>query len=375
MITIEKVESIRDLQTFIKFPHILFKGNPLWVPPLNIAEMSSLRKDRNPSFEHCEAEYWLAYKDGKLAGRIAGIINHRANEKWGKKLRFGWIDFIDDVNVAKILLDTAAEWGKSKGMEAIHGPLGFNDMDNEGMLVEGFDKLPSIANIYNLPYYPQHLETLGFTKATDWIQLEMEAAPPVPERMERINELILHKHNVRVLSFKKAKDILPYAQSLFRCVNAGFANLYGFSELTEKEVNALIKNYFTFINPEFVCLVVDEQDEVIAFGISMPSLSRAFQKAKGRIFPFGFFHIMRALKKTEFIDLLLIGVHPDWQKKGIHALIYVQMNKDYARNKCRIAISSPQLETNTNAVNIWETYNGKPYIRRRCYIKQLLVIS
>ncbi|MDR1699105.1 MAG: N-acetyltransferase [Prevotellaceae bacterium] len=371
MIIIEKVESIRDLQIFIKFPHKLFKGNPYWVPPLNIAEMDSLRKDRNPSFEHCEAEYWLAYKNGELAGRIAGIINHKANEKWGKKVRFGWIDFIDDVEVAKMLLDTVAEWGKSKGMEAIHGPLGFNDMDNEGMLIEGFDKLPSIANIYNYPYYPQHLETLGFTKSEDWIQLEMKASQDIPEKVERINKIIREKYNVRTLSFKKATDILPYAHSLFKCLNAAFANLYGFSELTEKEINTLIKNYFTFINPEFVCLVVDENDEVIAFGISMPSLSRAFQKAKGGLFPFGLFYIWRALKKTEFIDLYLNGVHPDWQKRGIHSLFFVEMNKAYIRNKCRIAISNPQLENNTDAVGIWDKYDGKPYIRRRCYIKNL----
>ena len=371
MTTIQKVESIQDLRAFIAFPHKLFKGNPYWVPPLNIAEMDSLRKDRNPSFEHCEAEYWLACQNGEVVGRVAGIINHKANEKWGKKVRFGWIDFIDDAEVAKILLDTVAEWGKSKGMEAIHGPLGFNDMDNEGMLVEGFDKLPSIANIYNYPYYPQHLETLGFSKAEDWIQLEMQAAQDIPEKVERINNMILKKYNIRVLSFKKAKDILPYAHSLFRCVNAAFANLYGYSELTTKEIDAIVKNYFTFINPEFVCLVVDEKDEVIAFGISMPSLSRAFQKAGGRIFPFGIFYIMRALKKTEFIDLLLLGVHPDWQRKGVHSLFYVEMNKSYIRNKCRIAIASPQLETNTNAVGIWDTYNGKPYIRRRCYVKSL----
>lgn len=371
MIELKKVQSKSDLKKFIQFPFDLFKGNEFWVPPLNSGEMETLDKEKNPAFEHCEAEYWLAYKDGKLAGRIAGIINHAANKNWGNKVRFGWIDFVEDIEVAKALLNAVEEWGKSKGMTEVTGPMGFNDMDNEGMLVEGFDKLPTISNIYNYPYYPIFMEQLGYYKEDDWLQYKFNASQPIPEKMERVNKLIAEKYHLRVLTFKKSKEILPYAHSLFHTLNKAFAGLYGYSELTESEINKLVKDYFSFINPEFVCIVVDEHDEVIAFGISMSTLSRAFQKAKGKLFPFGFIHILKALKKTDDIDLYLNGVHPDWQKRGVHALYYTELNKAYIRNGVKTAISNPQLESNVEGVGVWKHYEKEPYIRRRCYSKKL----
>lgn len=371
MIELKIVETKSDLKKFIHFPFDLFKGNEFWVPPLNSGEMETLDKDTNPAFEHCEAEYWLAYKDGKLVGRIAGIINHLANEKWGKKVRFGWIDFIEDIEVAKALLNKVEEWGKSKGMEAITGPLGFNDMDNEGMLVEGFDKLPTISNIYNYPYYPEFMDKLGYERTEDWLQFRFPASQEVPAKMERVNKLIMERYNLRVLKFKKSKEILPYAKSLFHTLNLAFAGLYGFSELTDKEIDKLIKDYFSFVNPRFICLVVDEHDEVIAFGVSMSTLSRAFQKAKGSLFPFGWFHILRAMQKTDEIDLYLNGVHPDWQKRGVHSLYYVEMNKAYIEAGVKYAVSNPQLESNVNAVSVWNNYDKEPYLRRRCYNKVL----
>lgn len=371
MVEIKLVSTKKELKEFIRFPHDLFRGNEYWVPPLDSDEMETLSKDKNPAFEHCEAEYWLAYKDGKIAGRIAGIINHTANRKWGKFVRFGWIDFIDDIEVVEALFRTVEEWGRSKGMEKIQGPLGFIDMDNEGMLVEGFDKMPTIANIYNYPYYPQMMLKLGYEGKEDWIQFKLKASQSIPEKMERINKLIKEKYNLKVLSFKKKKELLPYAKPLFNTLNLAFSNLYGYSELTEKEIDRLVKNYFTFINPELVCIVVDEKDEVVAFGISMPTLSKAFQKAKGKLFPFGFIHILKALKNMDEIDLYLNGVHPDWQKKGVHSLYYVEMNKAFIRNNIKVAITNPQLENNINAVNVWSNYENEPYLRRRCYEKVL----
>ena len=371
MVEIKLVSTKKELKEFIRFPHDLFRGNEYWVPPLDSDEMDTLRKGKNPAFEHCEAEYWLAYKDGRIAGRIAGIINHTANEKWGKFVRFGWVDFIDDIEVVEALFRTVEEWGKSKGMEKIQGPLGFIDMDNEGMLVDGFDKMPTIANIYNYPYYPQMMVKLGYEGKEDWIQFKMKASQSIPEKMERINNLIKEKYNLKVLSFKKKKELLPYAKPLFNTLNLAFSNLYGYSELTEKEIDRLVKNYFTFINPELVCIVVDEKDEVVAFGISMPTLSKAFQKAKGKLFPFGFIHILKALKNMDEIDLYLNGVHPDWQKKGVHSLYYVEMNKAFIRNNIKVAITNPQLENNVNAVNVWSNYENEPYLRRRCYEKVL----
>lgn len=371
MIQIKIVETTKELKDFIRFPHKLYKDSDLWVPPLDRDEMSTLCKDINPAFEHCIAEYWLAYKDGEIVGRIAGIINQTANAKWGNKVRFGWIDFIEDINVAKILLQTVENWGKEHGMNNIQGPLGFNDMDNEGMLVDGFDKLPTISNIYNYPYYPDFMEKLGYQRDEDWLQFKFNASQAIPEKMERINKLIAEKYKLKVITFKKSKDILKYAHSFFNTLNLAFSNLYGYSKLTDGEIEALIKNYFSFINPKLVCFVIDEHDEVVAFGISLPSLSRAFQKAKGKLFPFGFIHILRALHKTDAIDLMLNGVHPDWQKKGIHSLYYVELNKAYIANKVKIAISNQQLESNVNAVGVWDNYTKEPYIRRRCYSKLL----
>jgi len=372
MIQIKRVTTKSELKAFVRFPHQLYKGSECWVPPLDLDELSALDRDKNPSFENCIAAYWLAYKDGKVAGRIAGIINHAANEKWGKKVRFGWIDFIEEIEVAEVLLHAVEEWGREHGMESVQGPLGFNDMDKEGMLVEGFDKLPTIANLYNYPYYPAFLEKIGYQPDADWLQFKFNASQPIPERMERINRLITEKYKLKVLMCDKKKDLLKYVDSLFRTLNLSFSHLYGYSTLTEGEIKNIVKNYFSFINPKFVCLIIDEHDEVIGFGISLPSLSRAFQKAKGKLFPFGFIHILKALNNTEEIDLYITGVHPDWQNKGIHSLYFVEMNKAYIRNNVKVAYSNPQLTTNTAAVTMWNSYDEKePYVRRRCYAKKI----
>ena len=371
MIELKEVTTAAGLKKFIDFPFELYKGSEYWVPPLKSGEMETLSPQKNPAFDHCEARYWMAYRDGKPVGRIAGIINPLANEKWGRKVRFGWIDFVEDIEVARALLGRVEEWGREKGMEAITGPLGFNDMDYEGMLVEGFDKLPTIANIYNYPYYPQFMEQAGYQQAEDWVQFKFNASQPVPEKMERVAEMIRQKYDLRVLTFKKAKDILPYGKSLFKTLNAAFAGLYGYSELSEKEIDKTIKDYFSFVNPKFICIVVDKEDNVVAFGISMATLSRAFQKAKGSLFPFGWYHILKAMNQTEAIDLYLNGVHPDWQKRGVHALYYVTMNKIYIENHVKVAISNPQLESNSEAVGVWSHYDKEPYLRRRCYNKLL----
>jgi len=370
MIQIKKVTTKSELKAFVRFPHQLYKGNKYWVPPLDMSELSALNRDENPAFEHCIAEYWLAYKNGETAGRIAGIINHKANEKWGKKVRFGWVDFIEDVEVAKALLHTVEAWGREHGMESIQGPLGFNDMDKEGMLVEGFDKLPTIANIYNYPYYPAFMEEIGYQPDADWLQFKFNASQPIPERMERVNRMITEKYKLKILMSGKKKDLMKYADSLFRTLNVAFSNLYGYSTLTDGEVKNIIKNYLSFIDPKFVCLVIDEHDEVIGFGISMPSLSRAFQKAKGKLFPFGFIHILKALKRTDEVDLYLTGVHPDWQNKGIHSLFFVEMNKAYIQHNVKTAVSNQQLETNTAAISLWNSYESELYLRRRCYAKK-----
>lgn len=375
-ITTKEVITKSDLKKFIKFPFKLFKNNPYWIPPLNADEMGTLRKDKNPSFDYCEARYWLAYKNGEIVGRIAAIINNRANEKWNyNHMRFGWIDFIDDLDVSKALLNEVEKWANERGLDLVEGPMGFTDMDNEGMLVDGFDKMPTIANIYNFPYYPEHMEKHGYKKQEDWLQFKFNASQPVPPKMERLNKLIMEKYNLHIKSFTKAKQILPYGRKFFQTLNKSFVNLYGFVELTDKEIDRYVKQYLSFIRPELVCLVFDNEDNIVAFGISMPTLSKAHQKAKGKLFPFGFIHLLRALKKTDEIDLYLNGVHPDWQKKGVASIYYAEMNKAYIRLNVKVAVSNQQLESNTDAIAMWNNYESEPYLRRRCYVKEIQTIK
>jgi ribosomal protein S18 acetylase RimI-like enzyme len=334
--------------------------------------MQTLHPDKNPAFDYCQARYWMVYKDNRPAGRIAAILNTRANEKWGyKHLRFGWVDFIDDLEVSKALFGEVEKWAQELGMDTVDGPLGFTDMDNEGMLVDGFDKMPTIANIYNYPYYPEHLERLGYIKGEDWLQFKFNASQPVPDKVNRLNEIIMRKYNLHVKKFKSAKEIKPYGRMFFQTLNKAFVNLYGFVELTDKEIDRYFKSYFGLIKPEIVCMVFDEHNEMIAFGISMPTLSKAFQKAKGRLFPFGFIHILRALRKYEEIDLYMNGVRPDWQKKGVASIYYAELNKAYIRLGIKTAISNQQLESNHDAISMWNNYESEPYLRRRLYIKKL----
>ncbi|MDR0414173.1 MAG: hypothetical protein LBH84_01985 [Prevotellaceae bacterium] len=372
MINIKEVNTQKELAQFIKFPFALYKGHKLWVPPLISDEKQKLRADLNPSFAAgCEATYFLAYKNGKIAGRIAAIINHRANKKWKNKIaRFGWIDFTDDYDVSGALLKAAEQWSKSKGMTGIQGPMGFTDFDIEGMLVEGFEHLPPIISPYNYPYYPQHLEKHGYSKAVDWLQYRINASQPVPDKILRVNQAITHKYNLHTVLFKKKKEIMPYTHKFFEAINASWENLYGFVQLTPEQVNYYIKTFFSFIRPELLCFILDDKNNVVGFGLSMPTLSRAFQKAKGKLFPFGFIHILKSLYSYSDIDLYVNGVLPEWQHRGIHSLYYVAMNKLYIKHRINTAISSSQLETNTNALGIWNNYEKELLFRTRCYIKE-----
>jgi len=369
-IEIKEVSSRRDLKKFIGFPFKLFAGNNFWCPPLRFDELNTLRSDKNPAFDFCEASYWLAYRDKEIVGRIAGIINHKANERWNEKLvRFGWIDFVDDPVVSKSLIEKVIAWGKGKGMSGIHGPLGFSDMDNEGMLIKGFDELATLASIYNFPYYPEHMEKLGFQRAADWVQYEFSIPPEIPDKVERMSKLVQEKYKLRVLKAKKAKELLPYAKSMFKTLNLAFDELYGYTALTEKQMEMYIKQYFGFIRPEYVSFVIDQHDEIVGFGISMPSLTRAMQKCKGRLLPLGFIYVLMALRKNDTIDMYLNGVRPDYQAKGINALYYNEMHKAYIKNHIVRAITNPQLEDNAKALTIWKNFPGRQHLTRRCWIK------
>jgi len=370
-ILVKKVSTKRDLRKFINYPFTLYKGNTCWCPPLRFDEKKTLSRKQNPAFEFCDAEYFLAYKGNEIVGRVAAIINNKANERWNEKLvRFGWIDFIDDIKVSEKLLESVSNWGKEKGMTGIHGPLGFSDMDNEGMLIKGFDEQGTLASIYNYAYYPEHMIQLGYNKAADWIQYDFEVPQEIPDKVERVSKLMQEKYKLHIVEAKKAKDLLPYAAKMFVLLNQAFKDLYGFTELSQKQIDMYVKAYFGFIRPEFVSLVVDEQDEIVGFGVSMPSLTKALRKANGKLFPFGFIHILRAMKKNDTIDMYINGVRPDYHGKGINSLYYNEMHKAYIQHHITHAISMPQLEDNTKALSIWKNFTGRQHLTRRCWIKE-----
>lgn len=372
-IRVQEVNNRTLLKKFVSFAYILYSGNKYWVPPLFMDEIKTLRKDKNPSFEFCEAKYWLAWRENRIVGRIAGIINHRFNQKVGKNyLRFGWIDFIDDEEVVRTLFDTLELWGKEKNMRYIHGPLGFTDMDYEGMLIEGFEELGTLATIYNYPYYPSHLEKLGFKKDTDWLEYQLIPPQQIPEKISRIADGIARRYHLHLLKIKKAKELLPYAHQIFEVLNSAYNNLYGFVPLTEKQIDYYTKQYFGFIIPEYVPVVLDQNNKVAAFGITMPSLSRALQKNRGKLLPFGFLSLLKAMKFNSEIDLYLTAVRPDMQNKGVNAMLINEMNKIYVRNKIQSVESNPELEDNQKVQAQWRFFTQRQHKRRRCYIKEII---
>ena len=367
-IEIKEVNTHKELKEFVDFPFQLYNGNAYWCPPLKANEINTLRKDKNPAFDFCEARYWIAYQNNKPVGRIAGIINHNEIKYWNSRLvRFGWIDFINDIEVSRSLLETVKDWGKSKGMTGIHGPLGFTNMDAEGMLIEGFDEISAMSAIYNFPYYVDHMQNLGFHKATDWIQYEINIPSEIPDKVDRITRVVLQKYNLHLLKPRKAKEVVPYATKLFTLYNTAFKNIYGFTALTGKQMDYYTKLYLGFIRPGFVSLVVDAQDDIVGFAITIPSLSRALQKANGSLFPFGFIHLLYALRKNNVVTMYLMGVRPDFQGKGLLALIYHEMNKVYLKAGITIARTHPQIEENLKAISIWKNYDARLNIRRRCW--------
>ena len=371
-ISIRKVSTRRELKKFVDFPFLLYSGNAFWVPPLRFDEFNTLRKDINPAFAYCEAECWIAYRDKRVVGRIAGIINRKEMETWNTRLvRFGWLDFIDDPEVSRNLFDAVKQWGRERGMTGLHGPLGFTDMDPEGMLIEGFDQLSSLSAIYNFPYYMDHMERLGFRKSTDWVQFEIAMPSESPEKIERMTNIVLKKYDLHLLKPRKAREIRPYATKLFRMYNQAFRELYGFNSLTQEQIDFYTKQYFGFIRAEFVSIVIDSKDDVVGFGITLPCLSRALQKAGGSLFPFGFIHILRAMRKNDTVHMYLIGVHPDYQGRGVLALVFHELTRAFMAAGIKTARTHPQLEENLKAISIWKNYDARVNIRRRCWISEM----
>lgn len=378
MIKIKKVENKSELKKFIRFNYEMYKDNPYSVPDLYEDMLNTFDRKKNGAFEFCEADYFLAYKDDQLVGRVAAIINHKANHTWNtKNVRFGWIDFIDDPEVSKALLNTVEQWGKERGMTHIQGPLGFTDMDAEGMLIEGFDQLGTMATIYNYPYYPQHMEKLGFAKEADWIEMQlfMPEDGQVPEKHKRISEMVMKRYNLRIKKYTSSKKIREeYGEAIFELVNEAFAPLYGYSALSTRQIKQYIDMYLPIVDLRMITLIVDEKDQLVGAGLSMPSLSKALQKAKGKLFPFGWYHLAKVLYLHQYgdcLDLLLVAVKPEYQNKGVNALLFYDLIPTYAKLGFRYAESNVELETNDKVQAQWSYFEHKVHKRRRAYIKEL----
>lgn len=375
-IIIKKVSDKKDLKKFIRLNYELYKANPYSVPDLYDDMLNTFNKKKNAAFKFCEADYFLAYKDGQLVGRTAAIINKKANSIWNKKeVRFGWIDFIDDIEVSSALLKAVEEWGKERGMEAIQGPLGFTDFDAEGMLVEGFDQLSTMATTYNYPYYPQHMEKLGYVKDADWMEYKIYIPESVPDKHQRISDLVQRKYNLKIKKYTSAKKLSEeYGQAIFELMNEAYSPLYGYSPLSQGQINQYVKMYLPIVDLRMVTLITDQEDKLICVGISMPSLSIALQKAKGRMLPFGWYYLFKALfmkSRAKMLDLLLVAVKPEYQNKGINALLFSDLIPIYKKLGFIFAESNPELELNGKVQAQWEYFKTEQHKRRRAFVKKI----
>ncbi len=374
-ITIKKVETSKELKQFIRFNYEMYKDNPYSVPDLYDDMLNTFSCDKNAAFEFCEADYFMAYKDGKPVGRVAAIMNNRANETWNKKeVRFGWIDFIDDAEVSDALLKTVEAWGKERGATEIVGPLGFTDFDAEGMLVEGFDQLSTMSTIYNHPYYPEHMVKHGYEKEADWVEFKIYIPDAIPDKHKRISEIIMRKYGLKIVKCTSTKDINKYGQAIFDLMNEAYSQLYGYSALSPKQIKQYIKMFLPILDLRMVTLVVDSEDHVIAAGISMPSLSEALQKAKGRLLPFGWYHLLKVIflkKYPKVLDLLLVAVKPEYQNKGVNALLFYDLIPVYQKIGFEYAESNPELELNEKVQAQWEYFKTEQHKRRRCFKKEI----
>ena len=383
-VEIKKVETKKDLKHFIELHYELYKGDKFDAPNLYMDEKNTFSKDKNPAFEFCEAEYYLAYKDGRLVGRVAAIINHKANNRWGhEQVRFGWIDMIDDVEVTRALINAVEEYGRSKGMKEIVGPLGFTDMDPEGLLIEGFDQLGTMDTSYNYPYYQKNIEELGgFEKDNDYVEYKLFVPEKIPEKFAKVAELVQKRYNLKVKKLTK-QDIFgkeDYGRRLFHMLNEAMKDLYEYSELSDYQIEQYVKSYMPVLDLDWVTLIEDGNDNnrLVGAGVCIPSLTRALQKChKGRLWPFGWWHVLRALKfhKTDIVDLLLIGVLPEYRKKGANALLFYDLIPRFYAAGIKWGETHVEMETNNKVQSQWQYLDHECHKRRRCYKKSLEVRS
>jgi hypothetical protein len=368
-IIIKACSESADFKAFVQFPFDLYKGNAYWVPPIKKDELNALNPATNPAFQNCEAQFWLALDGTKVVGRVGAIINKLHNEASGEQLcRISRIEFVDDVRVSAALIVTVEQWAKEKGMLGVHGPLGFTNLDHQAILIEGFDYLPSIASEYHLPYYLSHFEAAGYAKEMDWVEFRIKHED-LPEKALKLNDMIKKRYSLNVIHFNTRAELKAYANKIFDLLNIAFGDLFGFVKMEKSTADFYIHKYFNILNPKFVKVVEDKDANVIGFIITLPSLSEAMQKANGKLFPFGWWHITQALKKPKVADLLLTGIHPSWQAQGVSALLITEISKVFLEHGVRFVETTGMLENNEKAINNWKTFDHIQHKRKRCFRK------
>ena len=372
MIEVREVVTKKDFKEYVKFPFLLYKNHPYWVPPLIADELETFNKDKNPAFKSADAKFYLAYKDNKIVGRIAAIINwNEVNDQQKKKVRFGWWDVIDDIEVTKALLEKVYEFGKTNKLEHIEGPMGFSNLDKVGVLTEGFDEIGSMITWYNYPYYSQHLEQLGFVQEKEYWENKFPFENVKPEFFFKAQELIKKRYQLRPLNFTKTKDIMPYVDKMFDLFNNSYADLSSFVAITDVQKEYFKKKYISFINPEYIKFVVDKDDNMVAFSIVMPNFAQALQKANGKLFPFGIYHMLKARRESKDVLFYLIGVAPEYQNKGVTAVIFNENYVSFTKKGIKNCIRTPELADNHAIHQIWKHFDPVTFRKRKTYKKDL----
>lgn len=366
------VSSAAELREFVKFPFKLYKNHPYWIPPIIQSEINILSADKNPVFEHSEAVYYTAWHGDKMVGRIAGIINEMETEHIGEKhARFGWFDFVEDKDVSEALLHAVEEWGRSKNCILLKGPYGFNQLDKNGMLTQGFDSLGTANTIYNYAYYPEQVEKLGYEKDLEWVEVDLKMTKELPERLAKLADMASKRYEMKIFQPKNKEDLVRLTNNLFDLLMETYQDLPGFVPISDKQRDLYVKRYIQFLRTDYVCVVMDKNDQPIGFSVSMPSLSEAFKKANGKLFPFGIFHLLYARKWNHMADLALIGVKEEWRKKGVHGVIFAETGKAFIKTGISRIKINPMLEFNVHVLALWKDFEHEIYKRRRTYKKTL----
>lgn len=372
-IHIKEVKTKNDLKKWVEFPNKLYKDTPEFVPFLTVDEMDTFSKEKNPAYDYCETKLLLAYKDGEIAGRIAGLINNAANEKWNtENIRFTRFDFVDDFAVSKSLFDEIVKWGKEKGLSKIVGPIGFHDLDHEGMLVEGFNEVNLSITFYNHPYYVEHMAKLGLDKEVDWVEYQLKVPTEVNPKLTKISQFLQKRYGYKLIEYQDRKTLMQDAYEAFKVIDVSFSNLYGTVPLTDKVINKLIKDYVPIINLKYLCSVKDKENKIIGFAILVPSIAKALKKSNGKLFPFGMFRLLKALKgKNDILEMYFIGISPEFQKQGVPAMIMEHILKVCIENSVKICETGPELELNESVQSLWDGFDVRRHKRRRCFQKSI----